>query len=171
MTMQSASNTVACMEAELISLREKSANDDNMIALLKKQNEMVGMEMTLMAQRHADEMRVLKQRHDLAVRNELEVEGILNTAAKSILEGLRRHKGDALPPVEEPIVETAVEAAERLVPGYVAPMPQVQDRPSERPLLRAFPAAQQKDDDDDRNLRGILNRLPANEFTPQRLRG
>lgn len=106
---------VANMETELISLREKSEADDKMIALLTKQNETQAMEMSLMAGRFAEESRRLRQRCDEATRSELEVEGILNTAAKSIVEGLRKRAANKSvgwqPPEEQP----------------KAPLPQVQE--------------------------------------------
>lgn len=95
--MKNPADQVSAMFTELEHLRSKDAANENMIALLKEQNELQAMELSKMSADHANEVRELKQRRDQAVRREAEVTGILNTAASSILTGLRKMQGDDTP--------------------------------------------------------------------------
>jgi hypothetical protein len=95
--MQDITKRVAEMEAELTSLRTRATSDDQMIALLKRQNDDQAMQIAALVQDHANEVRVLKQERDVAVRKALEVSNILDGAASSIIGGLRKMRGDETP--------------------------------------------------------------------------
>jgi hypothetical protein len=95
--MNNPADQVSAMFTELEHLRSKDRANENMILLLKEQNEFQSMELAKMVSDHANEVRELKQRRDLAVRREAEVTGILNTAATSIVSGLRKMQGDDTP--------------------------------------------------------------------------
>ena len=69
---------------ELDHLRSKDEANENMIRLLNEQNELLSMEMIKMASDHATELRKTKQRCDLAVRREAEIEGLLSTVAADL---------------------------------------------------------------------------------------
>lgn len=125
---------VRSMETELDHLRSKDISSEQMISLMKEQLESQAMDMAKMAGDHADEVRLLKQRCDLAIRNETEVIGILTMAAKGIVDGLRKMKGDSTPPV----------------------MPSAQARPADDPRLPQMDA-------DGAEVRGI-ERLPTIDF-------
>ena len=166
MTETSMTSQMAGFEAELHSLREKSHSDDEMIALLKRQYEILAMENSAMAQRHSEEMRVLKQRCDEAVRNEKEVTGILNAAAKGIVEGLRRRAGDQIPPVATHAPQEAKTTPR--APDRVQDVIETSVVPNLRLELQKGGAQDTKetpiDEADSANLRDILHRLPVNEF-------
>lgn len=95
--MQDITKRVADMEAELTSLRTRSISDDKMIALLKRQNEDLSLTIAAMCHDHESTVRELKQERDDAARKALEVSGLLDAAATSIISGLRKMKGDATP--------------------------------------------------------------------------
>lgn len=131
-------DTVRSMEIELDHLRSKDIASEQMISLMKEQLGNQATEMVEMASKHADDIRLLRQRCDVAIRNEVEVIGILTTAAKSIVDGLRKMKGDNTPAI----------------------MPTAQARPADHPAL----PAPELEDGDTANLRDILHRLPAVDF-------
>lgn len=89
---------ISGLYSEVEHLRSKDRENEKLIHVLKRQNEVQAMEMSQMAADHADEVRKLKQRCDLAVRRETEITGILNTVANSIILGMRKMKGDETPP-------------------------------------------------------------------------
>src|ERR1700761_2136498 len=127
---------ISNMRTEVFHLREKSDADDHMIALLKQQNQEQADEIVSMAAKHADEVRILKQRADMAIRNQAEVIGVLTTAAKGIMDGLRKMKGDNTPEI----------------------MPSAQARPADDPRLPPLV----EDDMDD--VAGVVAQLPPIEF-------
>jgi hypothetical protein len=88
---------VTAMASELEHLRAKDLASEEMIALLKTQNQEQAEEIAKMTALHAAEKQELKQRHDIAVRRETEITGILNLVANSIVNGLRKMNGDATP--------------------------------------------------------------------------
>lgn len=88
---------VSAMVSELDHLRSKDQAAEQMIALLKDQNQQQADEIARLTSTHAAEMQFLKQRHDLAVRRETEISGILNLVGNSISSGLRKMKGDDTP--------------------------------------------------------------------------
>lgn len=96
--MQDITKRVADMEAELTHLRTRAVNDDKMIALLKRQNEDQSMLIATMSHDHDRLIRELKQERDIAIRKALEVRGILDATASSIIGGLRKMQGDETPP-------------------------------------------------------------------------
>lgn len=160
MTDTTTTSLVATIEAERNALLAKSQGDDEMIALLKRQNELLAMESSEMAARHAEELRKLKQRCDEAVRNETEVTGILNAAAKGIVDGLRRRAGDqtmAGATASTLAARPAPRTLESLQPGFKETVAQA--LAPGRPALAA--PGQEEDEEDAGNLRQILSRLPA----------
>jgi hypothetical protein len=96
--MQDITKRVADMEAELTHLRTRAVNDDKMIALLKRQNEDQSMLIATMSHDHDRAVREMKQERDIAIRKALEVRGILDATASSIIGGLRKMHGDETPP-------------------------------------------------------------------------
>ena len=95
--MQDITKRVADMEAELAHLRTRAISDDKMIALLKGQNEDQAITIAAMCHDHDKTVRELKQERDVAIRKALEVSGLLDAAAGSIISGLRKMKGDEAP--------------------------------------------------------------------------
>lgn len=95
--MQDITKRVASMEAELTHLRTRAISDDKMIALLKGQNEDQAMLIAAMTHDHDKAVRELRQERDVAVRKALEVSGLLESAAASIVSGLRKMRGDETP--------------------------------------------------------------------------
>ena len=86
----SIADDVAAQSTRLNHLELKSEADENLIALLKKQNS-----------DQAAELHSLRQERDLAVRKATEVSGIIDTLGSLCLQGLRKMKGDETPPVIE----------------------------------------------------------------------
>lgn len=95
--MQDITKRVADMEAELTHLRTRAISDDKMITLLKGQNEDQAMLIAAMSHDNDKVVRELKQERDVAVRKALEVRGLLDAAASSIISGLRKMRGDETP--------------------------------------------------------------------------
>lgn len=146
------SDYAASMEAEVTHLRSKSEGDDEMIMLLKRQLETQGMHITKMAHDHAEELRLLQARCDLAVRREKEINGILNTAASGIVMGLRKMKGDDTPPKiperrGEVVDHELLPRNEPMVPPEVAEF-------APKPFIRP-----RHNDEIDDGLRQIVGRL------------
>ena len=144
---------------ELDHLRSKDEANENMIRLLNEQNELLSMEMSKMASDHATELRKTKQRCDLAVRREAEIEGLLSTVAADlssiagrVLAVMRKREGDKTPAV----------MPER-GPGPVSSHPLL---PTVDPEVAAFaprPGRVIPEDDDEmvQDVRQMVRNLPA----------
>jgi hypothetical protein len=154
--MEDLAKNVAHLEADLVHYKAKSESDDEMITVLKRQNETQAMEMEKMSFDHANEIRRLKQRCDLAVQRETGITGILNTAAKGIVEGMRRMKGD-----EAREIQSAQEVGTaRPVIAAPAPEPGPAVGPDWGTEDRAGTSGAE-------GIRNLLKRLPQNEFVPR----
>ena len=127
---------VARMESDIRFFQIKGENDDRLIALLKEQNAQQAREIEGMATECAEKIRRLSQERDEAVRKATEVGGILNQTADAIVGGLRKMKGDEIPP---------------------PPQMEVQN-------LTQIGKMDHASDDDEQSVRGILHRLPKNDF-------
>ena len=143
---------VTSMNTELESLRSKDIASESMISLLKSQCAEQAMEISRIAAEHADQIRILQQRHDVAVRRETEIDGILNTVASNILSGLRRMKGDETPEripnkVLGEVDHPALPLNEMPKPGHDPYAPRMDRKPLEmsdldagvRELVRSLP--------------------------------
>lgn len=96
--MQDIAKLVSSMESELETLRTRSISDGKTIELLKRQNADQAVDIARMTQDHAIEVRTLKQERDVAVRRSVEVSGILDEAATSVINGLRKMREGSIAP-------------------------------------------------------------------------
>jgi len=109
------SKQVAIVQADLAHYRDKSIADDSRIDMLKQQNARQASEIAKMAADHADQIRAMRQRCDLAVAREREISGGLHTAARGIMKCLQRLASDAVPEyAREPdgVVATVTDVSE-----------------------------------------------------------
>lgn len=158
---------ISQMEADLNHYKNKSEADDDMISILKRQNETQAMEISKMSADHAEQVRALRQRTDLAVRNEREVRGILETAATGILQGLRKMKGDETPAPRAHAPNAAIHPA--LAPPVVPTEPIRHPTTAVPPEVSQFaPRSRQIEsaesaDGIDEDLRELVGRMPTYE--------
>lgn len=105
--MQDIAKLVSSMESELDSLRTRAASDEKTIELLKRQNADQAMDIARMTSDHAIALRTLKQERDVAVRRSVEVSGILDEAATSVINGLRKMREGSITPSSPPAKESS----------------------------------------------------------------
>lgn len=89
---------VANVATRLQHLELKSEADDNLIVLLKEQNRIQASELAEVKHKHEDEIQALRQERDVAVRNAVEVSGLITTMGSMALAGIRKMRGDETPP-------------------------------------------------------------------------
>lgn len=95
--MKELTRQVASIEAEITTLRTRAASDEKMISLLKHQNSSQAEEIARMSYQHNAELRALRHERDIAVRKATEVSGVLDQAAASIMDGLRKMRNNEAP--------------------------------------------------------------------------
>ncbi|HSC55780.1 MAG TPA: hypothetical protein VLC51_01180 [Nitrospira sp.] len=128
--MTTISIDVARMERELRDYSIRAQNDERLIVLLKEQNTQQAREIEMMTTEFAEKIRRLSQERDEAVRKATEVSGILNQAADGIMSGLRKMKGDELPPAQE---------IDRPNLNRIGKLEVVQEEPEIRDILSRLP--------------------------------
>ena len=146
---------VSAMQIELDHLRAKSDADDSMVALLREQNELYAMELSKMANDHAEETRKLKQRCNLAVQREKHIDGLLNTVAVGIVSGLRKMKGEETPeqiPDRPTKVSDHAKLPQNVMPDAYAP-----------PKFRPVSDISHVDNDLNEDVRALVRSLPPRE--------
>lgn len=130
---------VAANETRLHHLELKSDADDNLIALLKKQNELQAIELTEVKHTHDCETQKLRHERDVAVRNATEVSGIVETLGSLALTGIRKMRGDETPaviPDRPPLIVKHLQTSDKALP----PVKPEQDELLPRPSFRGAPA-------------------------------
>ena len=93
----SLSDEISSLVNELGELRLQTESDSKLIDLLKSQNELKAMDLTKTKHDHEISLQALRQERDLAVRNALEISGLIENMGHMALAGLRRFRGDQTP--------------------------------------------------------------------------
>lgn len=113
---------VAATTTRLHHLELKSEADENLIALLKRQNEL-----------QAIELRDIRQQRDVAQRKAVEVSGIITTLGSLALSGVRKMQGDETPesiPDRPPLIVKHLQASDRRLPPVQPEQDELLPRPS-----------------------------------------
>lgn len=112
------SDQAASIETECRHLQLKSEADDQLIALLKSQNEEQASRITKMQREFDEKLQVMTQQRDEANAKAQEVKGLIETIGKLTLQGIERMTRRHAPTELSDLIDLPKDAAQATIERY-----------------------------------------------------